>query len=325
MPAQEVEVIERSFDVAGQANLKLTNIAGKIEIQPGEEGRIQVTAVKHLDSIAAGQTQIVMEQEESGRVLVETRQRGMWVFFNFGKPAEVDYKVLVPPQCVLKVNGVSSLLSVRELAGDLDLGSVSGEITVESLDGKLNISTVSGEVSAGQLSGALRLNTVSGSVDIRASRLDEVSITTVSGNVFMQSPLGQGSYHFDSVSGEVRLMVPPETGCELVGNSVSGEAVIYLPVEQRSQGRGHWHVVVQQGGPKVSFHSVSGNFVLSDRESGEMSSPTNSSPTNSQAEAGSAAAGETTPEVVPSARMEVLDRIARGELSVEEAIKELKS
>ncbi|MBL6981300.1 MAG: hypothetical protein ISR58_08925, partial [Anaerolineales bacterium] len=52
------EIIERSFSVDSPARLKLSNIRGTVNISPGDEDAISVTAVKHLNSGNADRTEV---------------------------------------------------------------------------------------------------------------------------------------------------------------------------------------------------------------------------------------------------------------------------
>lgn len=53
------ETIEQTFIVEGPAQLTVINIRGRIDIQPGEDGKISVSAVKHMKSGNAARTEII--------------------------------------------------------------------------------------------------------------------------------------------------------------------------------------------------------------------------------------------------------------------------
>ena len=50
------ETQEKTFNVSGTACLELSNIRGSVDIRSGDDGLIQITAIKHTDSGDAGNT-----------------------------------------------------------------------------------------------------------------------------------------------------------------------------------------------------------------------------------------------------------------------------
>ena len=68
------EVVENlRFNVSSPARLSVNNIRGSVEIHPGEEGVIQVTATKHTHTGNDHQTKIDISQETDGSVNASTR------------------------------------------------------------------------------------------------------------------------------------------------------------------------------------------------------------------------------------------------------------
>jgi hypothetical protein len=297
------ETIQQAFTVSSPARLKLSNICGSVDVQPGEDGTISVEATKCLDTGDADRTEVRMTQAEDGGVEVETHFREGWRLLNFSRPCKVDYVVRVPKVCNLKGRCVSSMASVQGLQGDLDIASVSGEVTVKELSGSVKIDTVSGDVVGEKVSGVATLKTVSGQVRLSDSQLASVEGSTVSGDMLLQIPLSDGPYRFHSVSGSVRLVVPADTHCTAEISSVSGRVTTALPLTSHHRSNGKHVAEVQGGGVKVCMNSISGNLWIGLPE-GEQSAPPPGQPNR------------------PS-RAEVLDRIDRGEITVEEGLAQL--
>lgn len=308
------EITERSFTVPAPARLKLNNIRGSVDIQPGEDSLLAVTAVKHLDSGDAERTVVEMSQAEGGSVSVTTRfSDKAWMLFNWSKPCKVDYTVRMPRRCSLKVDCVSSSASIRGLEGDFKFSMVSGPLTIQELNGELQASTVSGEISGERLSGPARLKTVSGAIRLRESDMPSANGSTVSGAIWLQTPLGSGPYHFDTVSGNVELVVPPQTGCVVQWKSLSGRFETHLHLDSSQRVNGSRRAEVHGGGPEIHFSSVSGDLLLN--PSGDLvEQPVERTPEKQPAKPLSA-----------EYRREVLERVARGEISAEEGLNALKN
>jgi hypothetical protein len=344
---EQTMTTERKFDVSteGQARLTLANISGSVDVQPGDDGAIVVIAEKDNRSGDAERTHVEMEQAADGSVTVKTDYgESFWRWIG-QRPCDVDYTVRVPRNCQLNLKCISSKASVKGLAGQFNLSTVSGELRVAELSGSLKVDLVSGNLSAERLSGPVDVETVSGRVELRASQLPSLRANTVSGRVNVETPLSDGPYRFHSVSGDVRLSVPADTRCSIDSNSLSGRLDTNLPVTFNNKSGQHWRMEVQGGGSEVRFDSISGTLHVTANNApttAPVFAPTLSVSEGSVAEgravgvSSGASAATATPNAPPpppastpedraaAARRDILDRVARGELSVEDAINKLR-
>ena len=299
------EKFEQVFQVSGPAHLVVKNIRGSVDIQPGQDGTIQVSAVKHNDSGDARQTEVELTQDPDGTVKAIARFPEGSIDWLFGKqPCKVDFVIKAPPQCSLKIHGVSDDVNAAGFEGEFSFNSVSGDITLHDLKGSLRIHTVSGDANGERITGPLVLETVSGDVALEQASLSSIKANTVSGDLRIRTPLNEGPYDFRSVSGSVRLRVPPETHCTGELHSVSGDLVSAFPVTSYSRHHGSQSIAVQGGGVEVRLHSVSGDLSL-DCDGEIPPAPQQVKPMTSEE------------------RRSVLERVERGELSVEQALGQL--
>lgn len=305
------ETIERRFETGTPAHLKLGNIRGQIDIRAGESGVIHVTAVKHLNSGNSDLTQVVIEQNETGKVTVKTEypnSANNW--FGLNKPCKVDYSVQVPPECHLKVNGVSCNIAIQGIQGKMQVHSVSGSLALGELTGNLQAKTVSGAIKANQLAGELDANTVSGSIQVTASQIPSACFNTVSGSMILESPLGAGPYSFKSVSGGATLVVPADTACSARFHSVSGRMRTSLPITKDKRRGARGELEIQGGGTEVYHHSVSGSFKIVTSENEPIHEIFHTPPVTA---------------AQPKDQMAILKQIETGQISVDEALKELNA
>lgn len=273
------QILEKTFTVSGAARLSLGAIRGSVDIRPGADGVITVKAEKLAETGDAENTVVEMTQDGDGSVKVKTRFTDYWLGWLFGsKPCKVNYMVTAPRSCALTINGVSNEVSaegfegdasfktvsgdmtVRALNGSLYFDSVSGDVQVADLTGDLRFNTVSGDISGERLAGAVHLNTVSGDIDFEESNLPSVSVSTVSGEVTMETGLGEGPYSFKSVSGDLTLKVPADAHLSAELQTLSGDLSVKLPVTLMSRRNGKQSVEAQGGGVRVSLNSVSGDM-----------------------------------------------------------------
>jgi hypothetical protein len=299
------ETIEKIFSVSAAARLELSNIRGSVDIRPGDDNLVRVTAIKRAETGDAGNTQIEMTQTPDGTVVVTTRfPDGWWLWLIGSIPCRVDYVVKMPRNSTLRIKGVSNTVFADGLNGDFDFNTVSGDLTLQNLSGPVRINSVSGKISARNVAGSLDLSTVSGNADFRESQLTSMKAKTTSGDMGFESGLFDGPYRFSSVSGNVSLTLPLGAHCSAQLHSISGKISTMLPTSVRSYGHGDQAVDIQGGGPLVTVNSVSGNLRL--RSNGNpqpTSNPTGTHTVN---------------------RREILERIERGEISPDEALVQLK-
>jgi hypothetical protein len=307
------ETIERSFPVSARAYLKLGNIRGTVKIQPGDDDQITVSAVKHLDSGRAEDTLIEIKQDEEGRVIVKTRY-SLDVFggiLNTRRPCKVDYDVRVPHACMLKISVVSSTALVQGISGEIDLKTVSGSMTIEDVSGELEISSVSGDVVGKVLAGpTLRINTVSGDVDLKQADFPAIEGKTVSGDLCFETPLGDGPYDFNSVSGDILLVVPPETRCTMKVRGISGRIKSMLPLTADQRRNSSHYAELMGGGVTVNLNTVSGDLILKDAQGSHVKTD-NGLPSELN--------------YTKPTHGEILEKIERGEISVDEGVQALRS
>jgi hypothetical protein len=310
--------IEKTFQVSTPARVIISNIRGSIIVHPGSAGVVQVKAEKH-GGFDNGRYAIEMEQDADGTVHIETQ--GNEAMFGFlSHPPKVDYTLQVPQDVHLDASGVSSSVNVSGLKGVFKLKTVSGDIELADLSGALKLNTVSGGTSGERLSGPLELDSVSGRVKMQESNFPNADASTVSGDMFLQTALSDGPYSFGSVSGDVRMLVPADTRCSAELKSVSGSIRSSLPATATSLRHGLKVTQIQGGGTAIRLKSVSGS--LSIETEGVPATPVNVS---TPAPVSASAPTSPPPPPAPLSTAEILQRIERGEMSVDEAIKRMKN
>lgn len=301
------EQIEHVFSVPDPARLILSNIRGSVDIQSGEENSIFVTAIKHLDTGDADHTEVTISQSADDTVTVRTRYQPKSRFlFPPRQPCTVDYTVYVPRACSLKVSGVSNTVTISGVTGDAEIKTISGPLALRKLQGPLKIESVSAAIKGEALSGPLRLKTVSGDVNLIESDFGEIKGATVSGDLTIQTQI-TGVYDLDSVSGDICLIVVPDTNCSVKVSTVSGDFISALPSSKTQHRRGERFYEIGSGGVQLDFNSISGDLSLriADKVPAALQDEYNHDSQEIQSN--------------------VLDRLAQGELSAREALQELQA
>lgn len=168
-----MEIKEKTFSVASPAHLNLINIGGSVEIRPGADWEIHVTATKNANTGDTQRTEIEFSQEMDGTVKVATRfPEGAWSWLFGSLPCRVDYVVKAPRKCCLKINAVSSEI----LAEEFD-SKFSFQAELHAITG--NLSTKLPATSISQQNGNQTIEVQGGGV--------RVTLQSVSGNLSLAS------------------------------------------------------------------------------------------------------------------------------------------
>lgn len=299
-------VIEEEFAVGDGAELSISNIAGRITVRAGEPGVIRMRATRHGRPGAVENTCIDTAQEHDV-VTIRTRKEESGLLHLARGISEVEYDITVPVGCRVRAGAVSADVDISGTHGLLHLETVSGNARIEDVAGECTITTVSGEVRARGMDGRLTARSTSGDVTLLDSHLAAGNFHTVSGNVRVESPLAAGGHYYaNTVSGDLVLVVPGDTGATIQMRTVSGEVHSELPAQVVKSGRRHWQGVVNSGGANVELHSVSGDLRILG------SSPTPATPERPEA-------GISREEVAA-----VLSALEGGEIGVDEAMARIK-
>ena len=243
--------------------------------------------------------------------------------FAGGEGAEARVEIDAPRAADVWVNGVSSDLTAIGFVGLQEYRTVSGDMVLDRVGGDIHIKGVSSDISlkADLDLPSLTIETVSGDVSAFAPAVGQMRIVTVSGDVDLETTLGDGPEHrVETVSGDLSLGTQDGLTVEVRG--LSTDANIRLP--HRSEGsRDRRRYVIGDGGPDLLFSSMSGDL--------EVRPPRRSLPTPPRPPAPPAAvpASPPTPPTPPRSpvseqtQLEVLRALERGEIDVDEATRRL--
>ncbi len=295
---------EHSFEVGSPAKLVVKNVRGHVHLVPGEEGKIKVEVITHLNDGNPDYTEVEINQDKDGtvRAIVRVPDKTFGIFNR--KPQRVDFKIEAPVHTDMRVRVVSGSIEARGFEGELDFGTVSGSLELEDLSGRLDLDSVSGKIRGRNLKGSAKFSVVSGRIEMRECDFSSMKASTVSGKAELQTILSEGPYKISAVSGSLLLVVPQESNCVVRASAVSGKFYTDLDVSHSQVSRRKWNVRIGEGGPEVRMKAVSGKMRLLSSFDARGSVP-----------------GEI--NVSQHQRKDVLSRLSEGEISVDEALKEL--
>jgi len=144
----------------------------------------------------------------------------------------------------------SGAVVVSDVDGDVTAESASDQLTIQTVRGRVNATTSSGEIVVKGAQNGVRAFSVSGSIVLYSSkgRLDltstsadlqlhdvdsrEVVTRNTSGQTFFEGAVyADGRYTFESLSGEITLKVPAQSGFSLFAKTYSGSINTQFPLQ----------------------------------------------------------------------------------------------
>jgi DUF4097 and DUF4098 domain-containing protein YvlB len=167
----------KTYELQPGGRFELSNVNGRIEVQPASGNTIEVTAEKsaRAGSVDAAKQALeriqIVENVGPGGVRLETRVNKAGSMFG-GGGIEVRYTVRVP------------------VGADVKLSTVNGGIELTGLSGRLNLETTNGGIKVSDVSGRLEANTTNGGVEVDLARVSEdgVKLGCTNGGIRLRLP-----------------------------------------------------------------------------------------------------------------------------------------
>lgn len=144
-------------------------------------------------------------------------------------------------------------VSLDVIAGMLDISTASGNVELDS--GQITdarVKTVSGEIELEGVSNDLVLESISGNITVQDAQNGRLNIQNTSGNIEFTGSLADAEQHtINSVSGNVELRLPEDTGFSLQADTLTGD----IDNEFAAQN-------IRRDGSALRINTVSGNIDL---------------------------------------------------------------
>jgi hypothetical protein len=319
--------VEHEIGERGQLAMRVTNPDVQMRAGDGSVARVRVTF--EISATSDSEADEIFDRlryrvtEGAGSLEVAEPKHGAGAglgslvrLFGIGS-GQVDTSVEVdaPRLCDLRFDGVSADVTATGFAGAQEYRTVSGDLVLDGTGGDVRIKGVSSDISlrAEAALASLEINTVSGDVSAVAPSIDQLRMTTVSGDIELEGILADGPQHrIETVSGDFSMGATGNLTVEVRG--LSTDANIRLP--HRSEGsRDRRRYVIGDGGPEVLFSSMSGDIEVR---------PPRRAPSAPRPPVPAAPPPPPPPAAVDEdAQLGILRQLERGEIDVEEATRRL--
>jgi len=194
MPSWAGERVDESMPLGNIKNVTIENLRGEVTIIGNSSDTVSVTG--ELDDKAKGLT-----FEKSGSRIVIKVEIPNGSHNSWGADGS-ELTIEIPKHVRVSFKGVSSNVNISHFTHGSEIQTVSGDINAKELMQQIELATVSGNIESKNLSGKIRLSSVSGDIHDRNSA-GRAHFKTVSGNLNSSSSANEISAN--SVSGDIEL------------------------------------------------------------------------------------------------------------------------
>ena len=219
---------QKTYRVGAGGQVRIGNVSGDVIVTGYDGDSIIVTGTK----------------QGRDRDLIEVEDRS--------GAGNVDVGVRYPKRCNCDASIRFDVQVPRSIAYQFDqISSVSGDVRVSGVTGRLHASAVSGDVDIKDVAGTVSASSVSGDVAVEINRLD-----------------GADDMKFNTVSGDVNVMLPSNLDADVDMSSFSGSIKTDFGIEVRSERYGSRNSArgkLGDGSRRLKMSSVSGDLSLRQR------------------------------------------------------------
>jgi hypothetical protein len=227
----------KTYDVQPGARIEISNINGKIDVEPSTGSTVQVVAEKsaRAASVEAAKEALgridILENASPDHVRIETKIQGQSGGLFNRASHEVHYVVKVP-----------AALEVR-------FSTVNGGIELTGLKGRVNAETTNGGIKAHDVAGAIDASTTNGGIEVELTQVAESGVK-----------LG-------CTNGGIELTLPADAratiSARITNGGINTEGLkietIGESTRRRLEGR------INGGGPKIDLEGTNGGIRIASR------------------------------------------------------------
>ncbi|NIM07311.1 MAG: DUF4097 family beta strand repeat protein [Armatimonadetes bacterium] len=296
---RQIDTLRRDAEADEIKEIVVECTSGDVRIVGGYTSRIDIEARRwgrgnsYLDAAKHARLGNLSVVKEGDRLLISDIGRK-----RFWKDAGVDFNIFAPSQLVADIKTTAgnvyiedmfkgakattasgdiivyggAYASVSSASGNVEIGGVrgpteartgSGDLLLYDIIGETRTSAVSGDINIGDLSGALKGSTVSGDISIKYYVGSKAALRTTSGDIEANvREKFDGEFSANSISGDIRLILPTDSDCTVDLSSPGGEVSSSTLLQDVSQKHGQLQGRLGSGEGTVTLRSVSGDIRL---------------------------------------------------------------
>jgi len=235
--SEETAEWRKTYQLDPGGRLEITNVNGKIDVQPSDGNQVEVVALKKAKGAspeaakAALQRITINENASPSQITIGTKVERAGNSFLSGGSLQVEYRVKVPSNAEVKFTNSN------------------GGIDVTGLKGRIDAETTNGAVHARDVSGTIQASTTNGGLDIDLSQMPE------------------GGVRLECTNGGIKLRLPREAKATISARITNGGINAGdLPIETSGENnRRRLDGKLNGGGPRIDIEGTNGGITIAPR------------------------------------------------------------
>jgi hypothetical protein len=275
---------DRTLTVSGKVDLDVTTGSGRIEVRPGQTGRVEIHGrITASDWSFRGAKLSPEERVKRLQANPPIEQTGSRIRIGRIQDDElrnvsVSYTLVVPAQTTLVSSTGSGSQEISGLTESITVETGSGSIRVRDAASDVRAKTGSGSIEADGIGGAFQASTGSGRIEVIKTGQGDVDVSAGSGSIVvrgvhggLRASTGSGSvriqgeqtseWRLSSSSGSIEIELSGKRAFDLDAASSSGSIDTALPVTVSGKiSKRELRGPVNGGGPLLHLRTSSGGI-----------------------------------------------------------------
>ena len=169
---------------------------------------------------------------------------------------------------VVDLSSVEGDLALRNVSGDVFASSIEGSVSVERASGRLRLRSVEEGVHASQIDAeSVLIESTSGSVFLDGVSARTVDATTTDGDIsFVGELRAGGAYRLSTHDGDIDVALPAGVDATVTVSTFDGEFLPQMPITlDRFRGGKEMTFTLGRGGARLTLNAFDGDIVLRQR------------------------------------------------------------
>lgn len=197
------EEIRRSYQLSPGAQVTISGINGKVDIQTSETSTAEVYVLRTAGNHESlDRRRVVIEQTASGLVVrAESNNVGWWKRI-FGRNPHEEVTIKAPRQIALALKGINGRVNGGDIEGALDINGINGRVDLGQAKGSAKVSGINGNISLGLQEldeRGVQASGINGSLELRLANAVNADLEVKGINGKLRSdipevPVGKGEY-----------------------------------------------------------------------------------------------------------------------------------